>query len=515
MKTIIIGSGMSGLTAGAYLAMVGHEVTIYEQFKEPGGVTASTKSNGYGWDNGPLILEGFGPGDKGTIILEELGVAGRVNTVHEDRGLAFPDFSMWKPADYGGPYWRKQRLSQLFPDESQNLEHYYQFYDQMIALMSLARQAETAGGLSALLLKARMALAFSRVKDKVDWNARQLMDSYFQHEELKAFFTGIVADYVTKPSEFPALGVPSIHLETAFDKRIPIYPGTRSAQFGYFYIIGGCQALVDAVLSALTAKGGRVVTNSLVQKIVVEQNRVKGIELASGKFEVADLVIASGGARETFYGLVGREKLPEELCASLDKIRFMESALMVHLGIDFDPRPYQPAALCYYYGTYDLEESIERIRAGIYHEGKEGLLIYVPSLHSPQLAPPGRYAVTIYTIAPDRLSEGSWAERGEELADKLVAEAEHFVPGLRQHTLVREILTPDDFRAKVRQDHHSFGGIPPVIGNKPPDHKTPVEGLWFIGAQSESGGGVMNVMVGAQKTAKRILAEAHSGVVTR
>ena len=29
MKIIIIGSGMSGLTAGAYLAKSGHNVTIY------------------------------------------------------------------------------------------------------------------------------------------------------------------------------------------------------------------------------------------------------------------------------------------------------------------------------------------------------------------------------------------------------------------------------------------------------------------------------------------------------
>ena len=509
MKIIIIGSGMSGLTAGAYLTRAGHDITIYEQFSEPGGVTASTKRNGYGWDNGPLILEGFGPGDKGTVILEELGVAGRVQTMHEDRGLAFPDFAMWKPAEYGGPYWRKQRLSQLYPEESQNLERYYRFYDQMIQLMSLARQAETARGLRALWLKARMALAFRPVKDKVDWNAKQLMDSYFQREELKAFFTGIVADFVTKPSEFPALGVPSIHLETAFDKRIPVFPGTCSAQSGYYYITGGCQSLVDAVLGALTAKGGRVVTKTVVQKIVVKQNQVKGVELAGGRFEPADLVIATGGGRETFYGLVGREKLPEELCASLDKIVFMESVLMVHLGIDFDPTPYQPAALCYYYGIYDLESSIERIRAGDYHEGKDGLLIYVPSLHSPQLAPPGRYAVTVYTVAPDRLREGNWAERREELADKLLAEAERFVPGLRQHTLVREILTPEDFRARTHQQHHSFGGVPPVIGNKAPSHKTPVDGLWFIGSQSESGGGVMNVMLGAQKTARRILAEAH------
>jgi hypothetical protein len=31
------------------------------------------------------------------------------------------------------------------------------------------------------------------------------------------------------------------------------------------------------------------------------------------------------------------------------------------------------------------------------------------------------------------------------------------------------------------------------------------DGFWFIGAQSESTGGVLNVMTGAQKVAKRIL----------
>jgi phytoene dehydrogenase-like protein len=57
------------------------------------------------------------------------------------------------------------------------------------------------------------------------------------------------------------------------------------------------------------------------------------------------------------------------------------------------------------------------------------------------------------------------------------------VPGLRQHTKTRLILTPEDFRARTHQKHHSFGGVPPIIGNKPPAHKTPIQGLWFIGAQ--------------------------------
>ncbi len=507
MKIIIIGSGMSGLTAGAYLARSGHAVTIFEQFPAPGGVTATISQDGFGWDIGPLLLEGFAPGDKGRVILEELGISQQVRSVHEDRGLSMPEFALWKPQEYEGPYWRRERLKSFFPDESAALDRYYRFYDRMIRLMTLARRAETAHGLASLWLKLRLLLAFQLVKKYVNWNGGQLMDHYFKSPALKTFFLGIVADFVTAPSEFPALGVPSIHLETAFDKRIPTYPGTKSAQTAYTYILGGCQSLVDAVMSVVVANDGKVLTNTTVKKIVIEAGRAAGVELADGRIETADLVLASGGMKEVFFNLVGREHLSAELVSQIESNRLMESVLMVQLGIDFDPRPFQPAALCYYYKTQDLEGAVRRLRTGDYHQGRDGFLIYVPSLHSPSLAPEGKFAVTIYTVAPDTLAEGTWSDRKEALADKLVAEAEAYIPRLGLHTLTRLILTPEDFRRRTHQSHHSFGGVPPVMGNKPPAHKTPIAGLYFIGAQSESTGGVMNVMTGAQKVAKQILRE--------
>ncbi|MBN2677628.1 MAG: NAD(P)-binding protein, partial [Anaerolineaceae bacterium] len=85
MKATIIGSGMAGLTAGAYLARAGHDVTVYEQFSIPGGVTATLEQDGYCWDIGPLLLEGFAPGDKGRLILEDLGISDQVPAIHEDR----------------------------------------------------------------------------------------------------------------------------------------------------------------------------------------------------------------------------------------------------------------------------------------------------------------------------------------------------------------------------------------------------------------------------------------------
>jgi phytoene dehydrogenase-like protein len=163
--------------------------------------------------------------------------------------------------------------------------------------------------------------------------------------------------------------------------------------------------------------------------------------------------------------------------------------------------------LCYYYGTYDVEGGVEKCQRGEYHEGRDGFLIYVPSLHSPELAPEGYHAMTVYTIAPNHLSEGTWTERRDEMADKLLVEAEKIVPGLRERTQVRVIMTPHDFRVRTNQEHHSFGGSAPVMGKGGAPHRTPIRGLWFVGSQSESQGGVANVIAGTCKAMRLIQEE--------
>jgi len=182
----------------------------------------------------------------------------------------------------------------------------------------------------------------------------------------------------------------------------------------------------------------------------------------------------------------------------------MESVFMVHLGVDMDPTLYQDVALNYYYGTYDIEGAVAHTQQGPYHEGKDGFLIYILSLHSPDMAPPGQHAITVYTIAPNKI-EGGWEARRKEMTDKLLHEAEKIIPGLREHAKVIVSLTPDDFKKLTQMpDQHSFGGFRPVLGKHGAPHRTPFEGLWFIGAQSDATIGVNGVMLGARKVHKML-----------
>ena len=505
-KVIIIGSGMAGLTAGAYLSREGFDVTIYEQFESIGGVTTTIHKDGYSWDIGPLILEGLAPHEKLGKILKELGIDDQIRIIQEDRGIWFPDFKIWHPDEYKGPYWRREYFKELFPEDNDGLDEYYKFYDKMLKVAYLNNLLPFTKGIKTIFSKLRLLLAFLKVKKYENWSASQVTDHFFSSQKLKAIFLGILADLVVKPSEFFGLGVPLYNIETAFDKRIPIkFKGRKNPV--YHYVKNGCQELVNAFANFIRNNGGVIKTNSKVEKVIIEDGKATGVRLESAENIEADLVISSGGMLNVFYNLVGKEYLSEEFIKSIENITFMESVFMVHIGIDFDPTPYQRAALCYYYQTYDIEGAIDVMRKGKYHEGRDGYLIYIPSMHSPEMAPKDKHSVTIYTVAPHKLNEGTWNDKREELADKLLMEAEKIIPGLRKHTQIRIIMTPDDFLKRINVIRHSFGGTAPKLGQQNPSHKTPIKNLWYIGAYSESGGGINGVIDGTRSAIKNLLKE--------
>ncbi len=500
MKAAVIGSGVSGLTAAALLARKGHEVTVYEQFETIGGVTATIEQDGFRWDLGPMLLPDLGPGESGREILSGLGISDRVPVVTSYRENYFPDFRITRPGRPDGPYGRKEFFKRTFPEDAAGVDRYFEFYDRIHDMAALYNK----GDLISRIKLFGTLLPILRMKN---WGADRVMDHFFSNPKLKAVFTAILADYVMPPSRFPGMILPIINAEQQYVERTPLDYGGHEHRSSWSFITNGCQSLVDALAAAVTRGGGRILTGTPVRKIDVRGGRVAGIVFGNGEMTPVDLVVASGGARELFFDLVGRSHLPDRFVKKhLDRIAVTESVFMVHLGVDIDPARYQNgASLCYYYMTYDIDASIRECMDGIYHEGKDGFLVYNLSTHSPAMAPPGCHALTVYTIAPNNPVNGSWKKDKEAWADRLIGHAEGFIPGLSRHIRTRVVLTPEDFRKRTGLFHHAFGGCTPALDAAPPKIRTPIDGLWFVGAQSETYGGVTNAMVGAGKAVEMIL----------
>jgi phytoene dehydrogenase-like protein len=370
--------------------------------------------------------------------------------------------------------------------------------------MALLRKLNKASGLDKTFTNLRLYATLLPFFSRQNWTAQQVMDDYFTDNRLKMVFISILADFFTPPSQFLGLGVFALNSEASFESRQPKYLAPGAEQLYHWSVLGGIHTVVDALISQVKAAGGVIRCATPVKSIRVTDGVAVGVETGQGEFIPADTVIASTAAREAFIDLVGSHNLPPEWVKRVQDLPLMDSVFMVHLGLDFDPTPFNHGTCTYYYGSYELEEGIQKAKSGIYHEGDDGFVVHIPTAHSPEMAPAGHYSLTVYTICPDRLAEGSWSERKEALADKLVSLAEPHIPGLRQHTVTRAVITPDDWRARVYASHHSFGGMAPYKGVTGIPYQTPLKGLWFIGSQSQSGAGLGNVVTGAYKTALQV-----------
>lgn len=497
MKIAIIGAGLGGLTFGAMAAKDGHEVLVFDKNAKPGGVVALLEHEGYCFEQGPLLLGDLWEGEPVYEFLKSLDIT--LPTVRADRDIVMPDYDMIKPEEYQGPYWRKDRLKQLFPEDAAGIEEYYRLYDNMMELRFLSGQKQT------LLIKLRLLLTILKIKKYSEMTVQQLLEHLFKSEKLQTLFSGIFADFCADPNEVQGLGVVFTNPETAFDKRIPTEKNGKLYYPVFSFIQGGCQKLPEALADYITAHGGCIHQNTVVEKVLIENGQAKGIRLADGREVEADAVVGCGAGKDFFEKCVGLEHLDEEYRKILAEFRPMEAVFMLHLGVDYDPMQYLKSSLYYCYGMYDLHAATEKLRTGVYHEGDDGYLIFVPSFHAPEFAPEGKHCVTIYTVAPDTLKDASWEERKEEYADKLIRLAERQLPELGKHIVTRKIMTAEDYRRFTHMEKSSFGGVVPIWNQKNPPHMTPVQGLYFVGQQSENAGGVGAVILGARSAYEKAM----------
>ncbi|MFX1432686.1 MAG: FAD-dependent oxidoreductase, partial [Promethearchaeota archaeon] len=59
-EVIIVGAGMAGLTAAAYLSRAGYDVLLIEKNETCGGLLTSIQKDGFVFDTGPRSIENSG-----------------------------------------------------------------------------------------------------------------------------------------------------------------------------------------------------------------------------------------------------------------------------------------------------------------------------------------------------------------------------------------------------------------------------------------------------------------------
>ncbi|HUT55932.1 MAG TPA: NAD(P)/FAD-dependent oxidoreductase [bacterium] len=485
---VVVGAGGGGLGAAAKLARAGMKVLVLEQHDKVGGYMTAFERPPYVFEVSLHALDGLNQ-DFGMNrpLFRELGILDKVKLVELDpfyRAI-YPDFTMDVPTD---PVKYKALLIAQFPQEKKGIEKLFRTMDNMgyaiQALIALQSGDQKTAGMTLL----KHPLALWPMKKYSKKSLSRMMDNYIHDPKLRAVFTWLCNYAGVPPEDYPA------------EEFLGMWASYHYG--GAWYVVGGSQAVSNALAKVIEENGGKVETGSLVTKIVIENGRAAAVQTRDGREYRARYVVSNANAPDTMNKLVGRENLPPEYLAQLDSLRIGPSIFQVYLGVDYDYRPIFGRAHCISVAeTYDTMEGFSYGREGVPEKVGYALVNY--SVVDPGAAPEGKNVIGITTYMPYDWQNG-WHENEsyekykalkEEVALILVRRAEKILPGLSSHVEVMEVGSPrtmEHFTLNPKGAVYGWDSAMDQKGKRLPQ-QTPIPNLFLAGAWTNAAGqnGVM------------------------
>jgi phytoene dehydrogenase-like protein len=246
-----------------------------------------------------------------------------------------------------------------------------------------------------------------------------------------------------------------------------------------------------------------------VANIIVKGGRAVGVALDSGEEIVADSVLSSVDAWQTFLRLLERGTLDASFEDEVRRFKFRGSSGKVNMAVDRLPDfTALPGVGEHLRGAISFSPSIDEMETA-YDDAKYGhfsrkpyIDMIIPTLVDPSLAPPGKHVISCFVqYAPYQLAPelGSWDDQREAFGDAGVVRIAEFAPNIRDIILFRNVQTPLDIeRTTGLSEGNIFQGelsLEQLFFNRPvPGYarfRTPVRDLWLCGSATHPGGGIM------------------------
>jgi phytoene dehydrogenase-like protein len=282
---------------------------------------------------------------------------------------------------------------------------------------------------------------------------------------------------------------------------------------------GGLGALSAALAQAARKAGAEIRTAAEVQRIVVEADRARGVQLRSGEVIAARTVVSNADPKTTFLGLLGAEHLDAGFVRRVSHLRTQGLSAKLHLALR-DVPAFERLPVSARGGRLLIAPSMEYLERAFNHSkygevsAAPAMEITLPSVNDPALAPPGKQVLSaIVQYAPHTLKLG-WPQIRASFTESAIRMIGAHAPGLTSLVEAAELLTPCD----IEQQFHIQGGhwhhcelsfdqffmVRPVPGAA--QYQAPVPGLFLCGAGAHPGGGVMGLA--GRNCARQIIAGA-------
>eukprot|EP00899_Mesostigma_viride_P005606 jgi/Mesvir1/15046/Mv14698-RA.2 len=448
-EVVIIGSGIGGLVAGAMLARYGHKVTVCESHSVPGGAAHGFSRRGYKFDSGPSFFANMSVKPSSNPLKQALDILGEkvpcvtydswVLHLPEGKFTCVADANRYAQelgrfaGDEGLRQWKAiEAVMAPMAEGAASLPPAALRYDPLVAV-TLGRFAK--GLLKAAPVAGVLQGPFSNIVNKVVTNkfVRNLID-------LECFVL----------SGLPANGTIAAEMAYMYGERNR--PGNTLD-----YPLGGSEAVVKALIRGLEKHGGRLMTNAHVQEVLVESGRAVGVKLRGPKgseakgsvIRASKAVISNASVWDTLK-LLPVGAVPDEYRSKSNETPQTESFVHLHLGINKTGLPED--MLLHYVIVNDWEKGVGA--------PQNVIIISIPSIIDPSLAPPGKHVIHAYTAGNepysiweglDRKSE-AYKKLKEERSQVIWAALERVIPDIRSRVEVQLVGTPLTHERYLRRE---------------------------------------------------------------
>ena len=278
-KIIIVGGGVSGLSAGIYAQLSGHTAIICEKHSHAGGNLTGWQRQGYRIDNCIHWLTGTNPATVSYKMWCELGALGDGVEVYYGDTLYTCSRDSQSVSLYLDIEATRASMYAVSPKDVEEIDSFISAVKAMMGIMGLSEN------------KAKSVFSSPRLLKYYFLSTGELSMG-FKHPLLRDFVCGVMGD------DFSAIA-----LVTVF----AIFCGRNGG-----IPQGGSVKMAERMVNRFTSLGGQLLTKSEVVKIEMDGKRATAVLLADGRRIEGDYVVLTSDPATTFKSLLNI-KMPSSL----------------------------------------------------------------------------------------------------------------------------------------------------------------------------------------------------------
>ncbi len=302
------------------------------------------------------------------------------------------------------------------------------------------------------------------------------LDSWFESDALKALLA------------FDASALSPLEADSALPLVWRAAQEMCGLQAAVAFPRGGPGALVLALTRTCEAAGVEVRTSSQASEVAVQDGHVTGVRLHSDEFIAAPLVLSSASRRATLLKLAHGVGLGIAERRELENAVLPVAAAKIMLALDGLPETDGMADILG--GRLILADRMESYvaahadsRAGRISE-EPVMEVTFPTVADPTLAPNGGHVASVLVRPVPHEVAGGWKTMKAEFAAKVLSRLNNCIPGLVKRAVALDVLTPDVLCSRYGAEFEVPGGAQ-MLADWPARVQTAIDGLFLCGADAD------------------------------